>query len=62
MSTQRNADHAELQRFAALAPRWWSSAARWRDALKRIARGARGSGRDAGRTARQGWWAAPEGA
>jgi 2-polyprenyl-6-hydroxyphenyl methylase/3-demethylubiquinone-9 3-methyltransferase len=23
MSTQRNADHAELQRFAALAPRWW---------------------------------------
>jgi hypothetical protein len=49
MSTQRNADTAELARFAELAPRW-SSTPRLRDALKRIARGVRGSGRDAGRT------------
>jgi len=49
MNTERNADAAELARFAELAPRW-SSAPRLRDALKRIARGARGSGRDAGRT------------
>jgi hypothetical protein len=60
MTTQDNVDRSELQRFGALAPRWWSSAARWRDALKRIARAARGSGRDAGRGALQGWTAAPE--
>jgi hypothetical protein len=50
ISPERNVDPSELARFGALAPRWWSSAAK----------AARGSGMDAGRWARQGWWAAPE--